>query len=97
MRLMSDLDHIAGCSHQTLRYNKSCGKFVVIAGCPHDHRNAVAFDPDFQRLFGGQVIPVLGNGGVLNPAHCNFFDSPAECGGASHEHFLTPELLSGGL
>jgi hypothetical protein len=77
MRSMTDLNYIAGRSHQTLRYSKSCRKFLIFTGCPHDHRNAMAFDADFQRLFGSQVIPLVGEGRAMNPPHCNFLDSAA--------------------
>ena len=78
MRLMSDLDDIASRPYQTLRNRESGGQLVIFAGCPHDHGNAMAFDLDFQRLFGGQVIPVVGKGKRMNPPQGNFFDAAAK-------------------
>jgi hypothetical protein len=35
----------------------------------------MVFDPDFQRLFGGQVVPIVGKGKGMNSPDGNFFDA----------------------
>lgn len=75
MRLMADLDDIAGRSHQTLRYSKTCRQFSIFAGCPHDHRDTMAFDADFEWFFSGQTVPIVGKGKGINSPHGNFFHS----------------------
>jgi hypothetical protein len=66
--------------YQTLRHKKTCRKFVILPRCPHDDRDAVVFNSDFQRLFGSQEISLLATGGTVHPLHRNFSDSAAKRG-----------------
>src|SRR6266566_754108 len=85
MRTMPDVNEIAGCAHQAFGHEKASRQLVIFARRSHDDRNAVVFNSDFQRLFGGQEISFLAAGGTVHPPHRNFSDSAARKGGAFHE------------
>src|SRR5260370_33615431 len=56
MRVVPDLNKITGCVHEALGHKKSCRQFAILARRPHDNGDAMALNPDFQRLFDGQAI-----------------------------------------
>src|SRR6266404_6854742 len=80
MRTVPDVNKIASCMHQALGHEKSCRQFAIFARRPHDDGDAVAFDPDFQRLLGSKEVLVVRTCGAVHPPQGNFSDSAAKQG-----------------
>jgi len=74
MRVVPDLNKITGRMHKALGHKKSCRQFAILARRPHDDGDAMAFHPDFQRLFGGQAIILVSLGRTVDAPNRNFSD-----------------------
>ena len=59
MRLMRYIYDVVSRMHQSLGDQKTCRKLPILPRRPHDHGDALAFNPYFQRFLGGQIIKIL--------------------------------------
>jgi hypothetical protein len=72
--VVPDLDKITGCMHETLGHEKSCRQFAILARRPHDDGDAMALNPDFQWLFGGQAVLLVSFGSAVDAPDRNLSD-----------------------
>jgi hypothetical protein len=77
---MFDVNNVASAMYQSLRHEKACRQFAILAWRSHDDGDAAAFHSDFQWLLGGQEVLVLGLHGAFHPPHHNFSHWPGKQG-----------------